>query len=337
MSKILSQDEIDALLNSSAVIDRSGAVRTSDAALADTVIYNFRRPDRVSKDTIRSLHFLHDRFARNLATSLSAYLRTVTDLTIISVEQFSYSEFLMSLPDPTAFYAIALQPYDNLGALEINPSVAFTIIDRMLGGNGQAPAPNRALTEIEQNVVDAVVKVILENLTEVWRPIVDLVFRIQGRETRPQMLQVASPNEGVVLLVFDIKVGDTRGMLNLCVPASVIEMAGSGFSQGWRHTQRGPTVIDRKRLLENLRRVPMTTMASLGSSIPGADLVALKSGDVLALATQLKQPVEISVGRRHKFNGRLVLREGQAAVVVEEFVGWRPAPQPAAAGAEKEA
>ncbi|MDE3154012.1 MAG: flagellar motor switch protein FliM [Acidobacteriota bacterium] len=335
MSKILSQDEIDALLNSSAVVDKSGSVRTAESALADTVIYNFRRPDRVSKDTIRSLHFLHDRFARNLATSLSAYLRTVTDLTIISVEQFSYSEFLMSLPDPTAFYALALQPYDNLGALEINPSVAFTIIDRMLGGNGQAPAPNRALTEIEQNVIDAVVKVILENLTEVWRPIVDLVFRIQGRETRPQMLQVASPNEGVVLLVFDIKVGETRGMLNLCVPASVIEMAGTGFSQGWRHTQRGPTALDRKRLFENLRRVPMATMASLESSIAGADLMALQPGDVLALGTQLKQPIELSVGGRHKFNGRLVLREDRAAAVVEEVVGWRHAP--AHLLAEKEA
>ncbi len=211
------------------------------------------------------------------------------------------------------------------------------MIDRMLGGNGQAPAPNRGLTEIEQNVVDAVVKLMLENLTEAWRPIVDLVFRIQGRETRPQMLQVASPNEGVVLLVFDIKVGDTRGMLNLCVPASVIEMAGSGFSQGWRHTQRGPTGLDRKRLFENLSRVPMSTMASLQSSIPGGDLVALQPGDILALGQQLTQPVEVSIGQRHKFDGRLVLREGRAAVVVESFVGWRPAPARTEAPVEKEA
>jgi flagellar motor switch protein FliM len=326
VSKILSQEEIDALLSSSSAIEGTPSVRRAEATLADTVIYNFRRPDRVSKDTIRSLHFLHDRFARNLATSLSAYLRTVTDVTIISVEQFSYSEFLMSLPDPTAFYALALQPYDNLGALEINPQVAFTIIDRMLGGSGLAPAPNRALTEIEQNVIDAVVKLILENLTEVWRPIVDLVFRIQGRETRPQMLQVASPNEGVVLLVFDIKVGETRGMLNLCVPATVIEMAGSGFAQGWRRTQRTPTVLDRRRLHENLRRVPMPVMVMLDSKIQASEVVALAVGDVVGLGQPLKQPVELHVGRRPKFGGRLVLREDRAAVVVDQFIGWRPGP-----------
>ena len=128
--------------------------------------YNFRRPDRVSKEQLRSLHFLHDRFALNLSTSLSAFLRAMTEVSIVSVEQFAYSEFLMSLPDPTAFYAVAMPPLDGVGALELNPSVAFTMVDRMLGGTGQTPAPNRALTEIEQNVLDSVVKLLLEHLTE---------------------------------------------------------------------------------------------------------------------------------------------------------------------------
>ena len=108
MSKILSQDEIDALLGSRREIDGADGGRPSAAPSGESVVvYNFRRPDRVSKEQIRSLHFLHDRFARNVATSLSAYLRSVTDVTIVSVEQFTYSEFLMSLPDPTAFYALS--------------------------------------------------------------------------------------------------------------------------------------------------------------------------------------------------------------------------------------
>ena len=178
------------------------------------IVYNFRRPDRVSKEQIRSLHFLHDRFARNVGTSLSAYLRAVTEVTILSVEQFTYSEFLMSLPDPTAFYAVSMRPLEGVGALELNPAVAFTMIDRMLGGSGRGVGVNRALTEIEQNVTDAVVKLLLENLTETWRGIVDVHFRISGRETRPQMLQVSAPNEVVLLLSFDIKIAETRGVLN---------------------------------------------------------------------------------------------------------------------------
>src|SRR5688572_6775639 len=199
MSKILSQDEIDALLASAA----AGRAATPDpepqeapsGMASGVVVYNFRRPDRVSKDQLRSLHFLHDRFALNVSTSLSAFLRAMTEVNIVSVEQFAYSEFLMSLPDPTAFYAVGMNPLDGMGALELNPSIAFMMIDRMLGGHGQSVGLQRALTEIEQNVVDSVVKLLLDNLTETWNAVTPVQFRIQGRETRPQMLQVTGPNE----------------------------------------------------------------------------------------------------------------------------------------------
>jgi flagellar motor switch protein FliM len=253
MGKILSQEEIDALLGSAREIEREASREPVESVASEATLYNFRRPDRVSKEQIRSLHFLHDRFARNVATSLSAYLRSATDVSVVSVEQFTYSEFLMSLPDPTAFYALSLPPIDGLGALELNPSIAFAMIDRMLGGTGRPPSLSRALTEIEQNVVDSVVKLILENLSEAWGPIINVHFRIHGRETRPQMLQVAAPNEVFILLVFDIKIAETRGMLNLCVPAAV----GAGFAQGWHGTHREPTSLERRRLFENLGRVPL--------------------------------------------------------------------------------
>src|SRR4029079_801792 len=108
----------------------------------------------------------------------------------------------------------------RLAALELNPNVAFAMIDRILGGNGVTAAPQRALTEIEQNVVDAVVKLLLAHLTETWRTVTEIRFHVHARETRPQMLQVASWNEVVILLAFELKVGDTRGLLNICVPAS---------------------------------------------------------------------------------------------------------------------
>ena len=119
------------------------------------------------------------------------------------------------------------------------------MIDRMLGGSGQRVLLDRALTEIEQNVIDAVVKLILENLSEAWQPIVAAQFRISGRETRPQMLQVAAPNEAMLVLVFDIRVGDARGMLNLCVPAAGIEAIGSTFTQSWYRNRRLPSVEER--------------------------------------------------------------------------------------------
>jgi len=135
MSRILSQEEIDAL-----VAAPPGEANRADGG-APVTTFNFRRPDRVSKDQIRSLHFIHDRFARNATTSLAAFLRTIIELSVVSVEQFSYSEFLMALPDPTAFYAIAMPPADALGAIELNPAVAFPFIGRILGCIRESGAP----------------------------------------------------------------------------------------------------------------------------------------------------------------------------------------------------
>ena len=314
MAKILSQHEIDALLGSAAIHQ---AIGDATAAARPYIRYNFRRPDRVSKDQIRSMHFMHDRFARNMAQSLSAYLRAVTDVAMVSVEQFNYSEFLMSLPDPTAFYAVSLHPFDGLAALELSPSVAFTMLDRMLGGNGTAATPNRGLTEIEQNVIDAVVRLLLENLTELWKPVGGLRFAIQARETRPQMVQVSAPNEIFILVVFALRVGEARGMLNLALPATVIEAIGSNFAQGWHRTRKDQSDTDRQRLSENIGRIPMPVAATIDSTLVAADLLQLAAGDVIALGRPVSDPVDVKVNGASKFGGRLTRLPHSAGIVVD--------------------
>lgn len=316
MGKILSQDEIDALLGSAATLQSASADSPAGPS-KPYITYNFRRPDRVSKEQIRSLHFMHDRFARNIAQSLSAYLRAVTDVSIVSVEQFNYSEFLMSLPDPTAFYAVSLQPFDGMAALELSPSVAFTMIDRMLGGNGSTVAPNRGLTEIEQNVIDAVVRLLLENITELWKPVGGLQFAIHARETRPQMLQISAPNEIFILLVFDVRIGDARGMLNLALPATVIESLGSSFSQGWARHRKEQTDLDRARLAENLGRIPMPVAGLLESTLLAEDLLQLQAGDVLALGRAVSEPIDVKVNGSSKFAGRLTRLPHSSGVIIE--------------------
>jgi flagellar motor switch protein FliM len=308
MSRILSQDEIDALITSAEGL--AGRSQTADSIFP----YNFRRPDRIQKEQIRSLHFLHDRFARNATTSLSAFLRTTVELSIMSVEQFSYSEFLMALPDPTAFYAVTMPPFEALGALELNPAVAFAMIDRMLGGAGQSAAPQRALTDIEQNVVDSVVKILLDHLTEMWRSVTEIRFQIQARETRPQMLQVASWNEVVILLVFDLKVAETRGLLHICIPSSVIEAVASSFGQSRQRTRRDPTPVEKRWLIENLGRVLLPVTSGLDASLRTRELLKLKPGQVLNLGVPVESDVDVRVGEFVKFQGRLVTSASRAAV-----------------------
>jgi flagellar motor switch protein FliM len=306
-NRILSQEEIDALVTATS---RGGPEQEARPVVVEGIAaYNFRRPDRVSKEQLRSLHFLHDRFAKNLSTSLSAFLRAMTDVNLVSVEQFTYSEFLMSLPDPTAFYAIAMPPLDGLGALEINPTVAFAMVDRMLGGSGDSPIPNRALTEIEQNVMDSVVKLMLEHLTETWRAITDIRFRIQGRETRPQMLQVTGPNEGVILLAFELGIGEGRGTLNISIPAAAIETMEEKVAEGWNRTRREPSAIEAARLQANLGRVPLEVQTLLQTRMPAREVLALQPGDIVALGYAASASVDIHVGGVRRFTGRLACDE----------------------------
>ena len=316
MSPVLSQEEIDALLNAASEQGRSQPAFEGDQR-ASVVGYNFRRPDRVTKDQIRSLHFLHDRFARNVSTSMSAYMRVVTDVTILSVEQFTYSEFLMSLSDPTAFYAISMRPLEGTAALELNPSVAFTMIDRMLGGSGRGVAVNRALTEIEQNVTDGVVKLILENLTDAWRGIVDVQFRISGRETRPQMLQVAAPNEVVLLMSFEIRIGDIRGVLNICFPAASIEAVSGSFTRSWQRTQREMTPPEQAALDENIGRVEVTLSAGIDAAITAGEFLRLQVGDVVGLEHPASEPIEVNVNGKVKFIGAPVVTAARSHIRIE--------------------
>jgi flagellar motor switch protein FliM len=315
VTRMLTQDEIDALLQAA-----GDGTETTDAFRGDVhaVPYNFRRPDRVSKEQLRSLQFLHDRYAANVSTSLSVFLRTITEVRISSVDQFAYSEFLASLADPTAIYAVSLGRFDGLAALEISPPVAFTMVDRMLGGNGMTQAPNRALTEIEQNVLDSVVKLLLESLSETWRAIGEVEFRIHARDTRPQMVQITAANEIVILLSFDVKIGEAHGMLNLCIPATAIESMEDKVAQGWQRTRRQPSELEMTHLRANIGRVPLAVTAQLPTRLAARDLLDLQHGDVLSLGWPALKPVEIYVGRVPRFGGHLTATVNGAGVLIAD-------------------
>jgi flagellar motor switch protein FliM len=311
VTTILSQSDIDALAAAVA-----GAERPQASPAVKVARYNFRRPDRISKEQIHALHFMHERFARNVSQSLAAYLRSTSDLALVSVDQFAYSEFLTQLSDPTAFYAISMAPFDDLAGLEINPNVAFAMVERMLGGEGKHTVIERALTDIEQNVIDSVVKILLESLTETWKPVLGLTFGVRARETRPQMLQVASANDTVVMLAFDMRIGEAHGRLHLSLPANLVERTDAHFAGALDRHRREPTARERAWLNENLARVPMPMMAVLESRCTTRELLDLSTGDVLSLGTPAHRPLDLRVGGTLKFRGAPMVDDGRAAVRV---------------------
>ncbi len=328
MSKALTQEEIDALLSAAAEASKSRGRSSTSTGITR---YNFRRPDRISKEQMHALHFLHDRCARNMSTALSAYLRTVINLAVVSVEQSSYAEFLASIPDPTAFYAVNITPFDEPGAIEINPSVAFAVIDRMLGGSGQPAAVNRPLTEIEQNVVDSLVKLLLDGLAEAWKPVTSLTFSIRARETRPQMLQVVAPNEIVVNVLFDVQISGVRGQINLCIPTNVIEKAGTQFAQVWQRQVREPSPIERAWLSQNFGRVMVPVVPLIRTRLKASTVLALQPGEIVSLPLASDQPLDVYAGGVRKLTGRLASENGRLMVIVESRTSATDAPTAGAA------
>jgi len=316
MSTLLTAAELDSL-RSAATVRKS----TEPAAR-----YDFRRPDRITKEQLHALQFLHERCARNMSTSFSAYLRTTISLSVASVDQLAYEDFLRTVADPTAFYALGIAPFDSLGALEINPNVAFAFIDRLLGGSGVVTSVTRPLTEIEQNVVDSIVKLMLEGLAEAWKPVTNLAFSIRARETRPQMLQVAAPAEGVVVVVFHVQVGEVGGLVNLCIPTSVVETASAQFVQAWPKQRRDLTAEERAWMNEHLAQVPAAITPMIRTSLPTSAVLALQPGEVLSLPLAADRPIDLYVGGLPKMTGRLTAERGRMMVIVE---GRASRPMPA--------
>jgi flagellar motor switch protein FliM len=237
MTEILSQDEIDALLSaiSTGEVDIDEFIEASSEQ-KKIKIYDFRRPDKFSKDHIRTLQMIHETFARLATTSLSGQLRGIVGMHVSSVDQLTYEEFIRSIPNPTTLSVINMDPLMGSVVLEIDPSITFTIIDKILGGLGEATKINRELTDIELSVMEGLIVRINGNLREAWSGIIDLRPMLANIETNPQFAQIVPPNDMIVLITLETKIEDVEGMVNLCIPYVTIEpLLGKLTAQYWYH------------------------------------------------------------------------------------------------------
>src|ERR1700741_3485597 len=245
LSRQLSQQEIDAVFQNIQERKRE----------APAVKFDFRRPDRIPKSQVRAIHLLHDPFFRNLVSSLSAFLRSYLTVNLVSVEQLSYSEFLDGLPSPTCILSLGLSPYDGSGVMELNPSLVFPILEMLLGGTGKSSASiQRDITEIEQKLLDGLFRIILHDLREAWKAVTAIDFIIESMETEPQLLHILAPNEAVVSIGIEIRIGETVGMMNIALPSIVIKMMRQKFDQQWSVRKSESTEAERDRIFRLVRQ-----------------------------------------------------------------------------------
>ena len=332
MAETLDQNEVDALLEA---VD-SGEVASDasegpparifshrparQAASLQVQEYDFKRPERVSKDQMRALQHLHEGFSRNFGASLSTFLRTIMEVKVASIEQMTFGEFTHSLPNPTCFNLLSCEPLEGSICLEISPLIIYPVIDRLLGGSSaDLFIPQRPLTAIELRLVGKILDRAMRTLEEAWEHVLPLRFDWAEHESNPVLVQIVPPNEVVVLVQFELKMSGRAGTMSLCIPYNVIEPVMDKLSsQSWaaykRH--RGDDQL-RDRVAQHLDAARVDVNAVLANTtIKLSDLMSLQEGDLILTEKAASAPLTLTVGNRRKFIGHLGQFKGNRAFKV---------------------
>ncbi|MBE2906645.1 flagellar motor switch protein FliM [Anoxybacillus flavithermus] len=305
--EVLSQSEIDALLAALSAGEMDADELKKEEAEKKVKVYDFKRALRFSKDQIRSLTRIHENFARLLTTFFSAQLRTYVQISVVSADQLPYEEFIRSIPKMTILTVFEVPPLDGRVLLEVNPNIAYAMLDRVLGGRGVSLNKIENLTEIETKIMSNLFEKAFSNLREAWESVADIDPMLTDFEVNPQFLQMVSPNETVVVISLNTQIGDTSGMINICIPHVVLEPIIPKLSvHYWMQTQKKAREPEEVATLQKrLKQTKVPMIAELGTStISIQEFLQLSVGDVIQLDQTVRDPLVIKVGDVPKFIGQ---------------------------------
>jgi flagellar motor switch protein FliM len=325
MADILSQEEIDALLE---VVEEEDIAPDELEKASDILdnrqitLYDFKRPNRVSKEQLRSIRAIHDKMARSLASDISSLMRSIVEIQLHSVDQMTYGEFLMSLPSPTSFNVFSLKPLDGKGVIELNPSIVFPMIDRLLGGNGAPFDTTREFTDIELNLLDQILKVVTQNMKEVWSPIMDLYPIVEAKESSPNVVQIVAQNEIVIMVIMEIIIGQTSGMMNICYPVITIEsLLPRLANRDLMLNETSGRKSRNKELRALIRGAKIELEAVLGyAELSMNQVLELEVGDIIKLNRPADDTVIVKVDGREKFVAEFGVRRYRRSIKIKEIL-----------------
>ena len=307
--EVLSQSEIDKLLSALSDGTVSAEEVKADEEQKKVKVYDFKRPDKFSKDQIRTLYMLHESFARLLNTYLSTHLRTVVNVEVASVEQLTYQEFIQSLANPSIISILAVPPLKGNIIMEINTEIAFAFIDRVFGGEGKASIKPRVLTDIEETVMRRFVDKAMDHFRESWKNVCEFRPKLEATESNPQFTQIVPPSDMVVIVTIQMKIGVVEGMMNICIPYLVLEpimsMLTTTFWVASSVSKEDANPEQVEMLQKKIERTRVPLIVELGRlDISVQEFLTLGFGDVLQLDTKVEDELPVFVGKRPKFKCR---------------------------------
>lgn len=324
MPEVLSQGEIDALLSAISSGEMDAEDLKKEEVERKVKVYDFKRALRFSKDQIRSITRIYENYARLLTTYFSAQLRTFVQITVASVDQLPYDEFIRSIPKMTILNVFDASPLEGRMVMEVNPNIAFAMLDRMLGGQGNGLNNISSLTEIETSVMERMFVRALQSFEDAWRSVVDLKVELDVLEINPQFMQIVSPNETVAVVSLSTKIGDSTGMINFCMPHVTLEPIIPNLSAHyWLSTQK--KTREPKEIAELEKRVKKTKLpivAELGqTTISVQELSHLAVGDVIRLTESVGDSLTVKIGTKPKFFAQPGTYKGKIAIQITEKIG----------------
>lgn len=328
MEKKLGQEDIDALFAAA----NASANTMQEEPEKGPETYVFSRAGKISNDQMRAISTVNDLFARNLMHSMSVWLRTSFRAKLVAGEQLPFSEFMDRLSPLAYLCSVRLEPLGAVGLIEIDLSLAAPIVDVLLGGTGQS-LPPRELTEIEESIMSAVMELVVQELSLAWQP-VGLKFAIEKRETEAQAARTMTLGEKTLCVSFELKMPEVQGVLNLCLPAVVLNaILHKLISEGDRPRRRSEDAAARIRELMSTAKAGISLQLP-AVSVRASEIAGLEPGTVLRLPMARHEPLEIRIGGMSFARARPVRSREHRGALLESMEHTIPvSPAPIAAGA----
>lgn len=323
MGDILSQNEIDELikaLNTGELDVQQMNTKTEEKKIK---IHDFRRPSKFGKDHLRTLNVIYDNYARLVTNFLSGYLRALVQVDVISVEPIAYYEFSNSLSNPAVLAVVDFAPLSGSIILEVAPSVAFALIDRILGGKGLPMDKIREFTEVELAIIERIISQLLNLMREPWENVVEVKPRLEKIETNVQFAQIVSANEMIALITLGTRIGEVEGMVNICIPYMAVEPILSKLSTKYwfANNEKEPKPEDKKTIEQKIQNTKIPISVILGrTTIQVADLIEMQCGDVIPLNTNVNGKLDVLVGDILKFYCSPGVKKNKVAVKITDVI-----------------
>ncbi len=299
MADVLSQNEIDALLSALS----TGELESEEVGKEDEnhkiKLYDFRSPQKFSKEHIRTLELIHDNYARIISNYLTGQTRQNVKVKIETVEQISYEEFIHSVQNPTIITIFKMPPLSGTIIFETNPQFSLQVIDILLGGKGNRKIETKEFTDIDKNIMRQITAGMISNLRLAWESILDVEPEIEAVETNPAVNQTMAPNDPVALITFSVEMNKRSTFINMCIPYLSIEKILDKLvvQYAFRNDDESLMAESREKIEKGINKVDVDVIAELGhTNITVDDFLRLTVGDVIKLDTKSSSPIKVYVG-----------------------------------------